>query len=331
MNVLITGGSGYVAGRLAQYLCSFSNTNVVVASRQSSISFFESLPEVDVCQLDWESDISLSEACKGIDVVIHAAGMAAAQCAKSPVEAFRVNAVGTGRLLQEALKQGVKRFLFLSTAHVYASPLVGTINEQTPSLNLHPYASSNRAGEDLVRYIGQLDGIESVVVRLSNVFGVPINALTNCWHLVVNNFCRQAVINKKICINSSGLQRRDFISMSNASRALHHLMYMDYEKLGEGVINVGGSWSPTIKDVACMVRDRCQHVLGFAPDLEFMSSGNGEEILDFKYETTLLTNTDFELQNDVIQELDNLLLFCQKAFCYERSNIGDVLGAADKG
>ena len=103
------------------------------------------------------------------------------------------NGVATKRLVEAASRAGVKKFIYLSTAHVYASPLVGTITEQTLPNNSHPYASSHLAGESAVLNADERGVIQGVVMRLSNAYGAPMHKGVNCWMLVVNDLCRQAV------------------------------------------------------------------------------------------------------------------------------------------
>ena len=68
-------------------------------------------------------------------------------CANDPVAALEFNGVATTRLVSAALSSGVKKFIYLSTAHIYSSPLVGKISEETYPKNFHPYATSHLAGE----------------------------------------------------------------------------------------------------------------------------------------------------------------------------------------
>jgi len=78
------------------------------------------------------------DSCDGVYVVIQAAGMNAQDCAADPVAALAFNGVATVRLVMAASRTGAQRFISLSTAHVYASPLAGTITEATYPRNLTP-------------------------------------------------------------------------------------------------------------------------------------------------------------------------------------------------
>ena len=55
--------------------------------------------------------------------------------------------------------------------------------------------------------------INGVILRLSNSFGIPYNINANCWMLVINNICKSIAIKKLICLNSPGVEYRNFISV----------------------------------------------------------------------------------------------------------------------
>jgi UDP-glucose 4-epimerase len=144
MRILVIGGFGFVGGRVAKHLHR-AGYSIVLGTRQA-YSSPEWLRQAEVVQLHWHDAAALERSCRGVDVVIHAAGMNAQDCAADPVSALEFNGLATARLLAAAIRAGVQRFIYLSTAHVYASPLVGTITENTCPRNLHPYATSHLGG-----------------------------------------------------------------------------------------------------------------------------------------------------------------------------------------
>lgn len=240
MRVLITGASGYLGGRLAQFMASQTNHEILLGTRKISGPPVWS-PDARVAQTLWDSPHALEEICVGIDAVIHLAGMNAQDCAADPVAALRINGVATAQLLQAAIRTGVKKFIYLSTAHVYGSPLTGAITEQTCPVNLHPYATSHRAGEDAVRAAHQREEIVGVVIRLSNAYGAPMHREVNCWMLLVNDLCRQAVQTRKLVLRSSGVQLRDFITLHDTARCVDHFIHLPARSCGDGLFNLGGS------------------------------------------------------------------------------------------
>ena len=312
VRILITGGFGFVGGRLAEHLA--EGGHQIVLGTRNSISPRDWLPFADVTQTVWDDDLALERSCKGIDVVIQAAGMNAQDCTFDPVAALAFNGVATSRLVEAASRAGVKRFIYLSTAHVYASPLVGTITEETCPRNLHPYATSHLAGENVVLSANQRGQIEGVVLRLSNVFGAPAHKDVNCWMLLVNDLCRQALAARKLMLQSSGYQRRDFIAMSEICRVIEYLSTYSADTLPARVINVGSGVSQSVLEMAHLIQQRCAILLDFEPEIlrPMISAVERHEILE--YRTDRLTEMGLDVVDDNIVEIDRLLAFCQVSF-----------------
>lgn len=313
MRFLITGGFGYLGGRLAQYLSTQPINEILLGSRHQNESPLW-LPHSKVVQTQWNSLESLSKICTRVDAIVHLAGMNAQDCIADPVAAFEFNAVCTGRLLQAAVEQEVKQFIYLSTAHVYTSPLEGLITENTCPTSLHPYASSHRAGEDMVRAARQRGEIDGIVIRLSNAYGAPAHKDVNCWQLLVNDLCRQVVTTKHMVVRSSGLQRRDFVPIEDVCCAIEHLLHLSEDSIVSDVFNVGGGWSPTVWEIACLVRDRCPEIIGFLPEITREQPQSGETSNELDYRSDALCQSGFHHVPNKVREINQLLEFCKASF-----------------
>src|SRR5205807_10500909 len=114
------------------------------------------------------------------------------------------NGLVTARLARAAAKQGTARFIYLSSAHVYGAALSGHVDEHTCPAPRHPYATSHRAGEDAVRLACDGSAMAAIVVRLANAFGAPVDPAVDCWHLVTNDLCRQAVKTRRAVLKTPG-------------------------------------------------------------------------------------------------------------------------------
>ena len=314
MRTLITGGFGYLGGRLAQFLVNQAGYTILLGARQQTRSP-DWLSHVEVVQTRWDSPASLEQICIGVNAVVHLAGMNAQDCTTDPVAALEVNGLDTARLLNAAIKQGVKRFIYLSTAHVYGNPLAGVITEETCPTNLHPYATSHRAGEDVVRAAHQRGEIEGIVIRLSNGYGAPTHKDANCWMLLINDLCRQAVITQEMVLRSTGLQRRDFVPLTDACRAIGHLLVLPRQDLGRSIFNVGGKTTSTVWEVACLIQERCEATLGFLPQLNRVVPQADETIAELDYRLDAILQTGFQPSADRIEEIDQLIKFCKASFC----------------
>jgi UDP-glucose 4-epimerase len=308
--ILITGGLGYLGGRVAQHLVRGGRWQVIVSTR-SAAGGLDWLPEATIAQTDWQSDDSLRNACRSVAAIIHLAGMNAADCASDPVAALAFNAVGTARLLRAAVAAGVRRFIYVSTAHVYASPLRGVITEGSLPTNLHPYATSHKAAEDCVRLLHKRRTLEGIVVRLSNSFGAPANPAANCWMLLVNDLCRQAVERGELVLNSSGLQRRDFITLTDVCRAAEHLLQADAGSLEDGLFNLGGAWAPTVLEMAECVARCAERVCGDRPQISRPQPSPREDSGSLEFRIDRLARSGFALQGDADAEIMATLKFCR--------------------
>lgn len=313
MRILITGGFGYVGGRLAEYLANAGHQ--IVLGTRAVISPPAWLAQAEVATLAWNDDVALRQICDGVDLIIHAAGMNAKDCAVDPVAALAFNGLATTRLVTAAALARVKRFVYLSTAHVYASPLIGVVTEEDCPRNLHPYATSHLAGEQAVLSAGSRREIEGVVLRLSNAFGAPMHKDANCWMLLVADLCKQAVEARKLVLQTSGLQQIDFIGLTQVCHVIERLVAHQAEPLCGNVFNVGAGASQSVLEMAQLIQSRCKSVLGFEPKLKRVRDGIAEQQLALTYKTENLTSLGISCKRtDNTSEIDRLLRFCQVAF-----------------
>lgn len=315
--ILITGGFGYLGGRIAVELAYVPGWKIWLGSRTER-SVPDCLPHGETVVMDVLDPDSLPAAMRDVQAVIHLAAINENDCVADPHHAVIVNSLGTLNTLQVAIAAGVERFIYFSTAHVYGSPLIGNISEQTLPRPIHPYAITHRAAEDFVLAEHNQMKICGIVVRLSNGFGAPTHPDVDRWTLLVNDLCCQAVQNRTLVLRSSGLQQRDFIALTDVGRAVAHLLSLPREDCGDGLFNLGGETSLSIWQMAQRIANRCQAVLGFTPEI-IRPEPVGEEVdPSLNYNMDKIIKTGFHLTGNIDQEIDNTLLFCKKFFGLKR-------------
>lgn len=319
MRILITGGFGFVGGRLAQHL--HQNGCEVLLGTRSACPSPDWLFQAEVVQTNWRDGRSLEAICAEVDVVIQAAGMNAKDCARSPVEALEVNGLATARLLESACRVGVKKFVYLSTAHVYSGSLSGRLTEDACPRNRHPYATSHVAGENSVLGAYERGETEGVVVRLSNAFGAPAHRGVSCWMLLANDLCRQVVQTQKMVLYSSGSQQRDFLAMTEACHAIGGLATSDLDIGGTGIFNVGAGVSLSVLEMAVIIQHRCEVILGFEPEIQRPITARDEQKEPLYFESKYLPQKTKEIMQRNIDEIDSLLVYCQAEFSHNRSTV----------
>jgi UDP-glucose 4-epimerase len=315
--ILITGGFGYVGGRIAIELANNPEWIVRLASRkiQSAPSW---LPEAETVAIDVLEPGSLSAAMADVQAVVHLAAMNENECIVDPGRAVLINTLGTLNVLQAAIAADVKRFIYFSTAHVYGAPLVGNITEQTLPRPIHPYAITHHGAEDFVLSAHEQKKITGMVVRLSNGFGAPTHPDVDRWTLLVNDLCRQAVHNRKLVLRSSGLQQRNFITLADAGRAVSHLLGLSQADCGDGLFNLGGDNSLLVWDMVQKISLRCELTLGYLPSIERPEPLPDEQVNFLNYCSDKLQKTGFMLRSNLDEEIDRTLLICAQAWGHSK-------------
>lgn len=311
--ILLTGGFGYLGGRIARHLIA-QGKRVRITTRRAPDAWPDWAKDAEVVRLTPSDDAALLAACQGVSALVHLSAMNEVDCTTDPVGALEANGVDTVRLLQAALKAGVGRFVYFSTARVYGEPLIGRIEESMICRPVHPYGISHKVAEDYILAEGAKGRIQAACLRLSNALGAPADALINRWTLVANDLCRQVGSSGKMVLKSSGLALRDFIPMGEVARGVQFLLEVEAVKLGDGIFNLGVGHSSSIRDLADLIQARAEAVLGTRPVLERPDPKPGEvaDPLDFRVDR--LAAAGFAASRDLTSEIDQTLILCRKAF-----------------
>lgn len=311
--VLVTGGFGYLGGRIAVELARGASHTVFLGSRKARPAPAW-LPQASTLAMDLSEPASLSAAMRNMDAVVHLAAMNEHQCVADPGGAVRVNTLGTLNVLRAALAAGVERFIYVSTAHVYGDPLTGHISEATLPRPAHPYAITHHAAEEFVLAAHDQNKLTGIVLRLSNGFGAPTHPDVDRWTLLVNDLCRQAVQTGKMALRSSGLQQRDFITLEDVGRAVGHLLGLARAQCGDGLFNLGSGTSSSVWEMTQRIAARCHATLGHLPDVLRPESATESPVASLQYDCAKLQRTGFRLQGALERELDATLRLCATAW-----------------
>ncbi len=313
-NILITGGLGYVGGRIADYLKrNRPAANIIL----TMISTSQRLPEwsapFQVRELDVLKVETIAPCLEGIDTVIHLAAINEIDSMRDPLMAMKVNTEGTYHLLDRANQAGVDRFIYFSTFHVYGHCEDAIITEKSPTRPFHPYATTHRAAEDLVNYFQHYHNMQTVIFRLSNSYGYPMDRYVDRWTLVFNDLCRQAVTTDKIVLKSKGTQHRDFIALEDVARAVDHFIFKIPDGWNDGLYNLGGNLSISILDVAQKISEVYEQKYDKRlTELLTGEDGSGaENPIPVRFSIEKLKETGFSLQGDMAKEIDRSLSLCE--------------------
>ena len=310
--ILITGGSGYLGGRLAKYLSESIQGKVILTIRERSDYLEENLPNCEFRTFDIAKNTDYQFLLKDITDVIHLISMNAHDSALDPLLAEKINAYGTYKLTKASAESQVKRFIYFSTAHIYGSPLVGKIDETTSAKATHPYGLTHLQAENYIQKALKETDTKYVILRLSNAVGAPLSKNVNCWMLVVNDIIKQLVTNHTMKFSSSKHIERDFIPISEISRIVFAILKDDSERY-KGIYNLGSGASLSLENLAKIISERAKILLKINPKIQFPES-NQDSNNSLIYSISKIKSHDLHISDDLTHEIDQLIIKSQDWF-----------------
>jgi UDP-glucose 4-epimerase len=271
VRVLVTGAFGYLGGRLIEAL----KQDTILGARYVPAWAARRYAGREIRVLDVLSTKQAEKAVVGVDAVVHLASLDENEAARDPDLAVRVSGEGTRRLLAACRAAEVKRFVYLSTFHVYGPDAASPLDENAPLRPVHPYAIARLTGEGYCYENNRRTGsTRAIVLRMSNGYGAPVDAAVDRWTLAHNDFCRQAFSTSRIVLKTSGVQHRDMVAVDDVEQAID--LVLEREGLEDDVFHVGGGTSLSMLDLADRVRSRAEQRLGRPVVIEHPPAG--EEI-----------------------------------------------------
>jgi UDP-glucose 4-epimerase len=173
MSVLVTGGAGYIGSHMVHALVEAGERVVVVDNLSTGFSNF--LPQDVPLFIGDAGDENLVEGVitqHQVESIIHFAGsVVVPDSLRDPLGYYRNNTMTTRSLLNAAVRAGIARFIFSSTAAVYGNPDSVPVPEHAPTRPLSPYGSSKLMTEIMLHDVASAHGMNYVVLRYFNVAG----------------------------------------------------------------------------------------------------------------------------------------------------------------
>ena len=261
MNILITGGAGFVGSHLAER-CLSEGWSVSVIDDLSTGSFENIAHLKGTPGFEYTIDTVfnapvVAELVDGCDVVFHlAAAVGVRLIVESPVRTIETNVHSTEVVLRAAAKKG-KRVVIASTSEVYGKSAKMPFCEQddlvmgSTTIGRWSYACSKALDEFLgLAYFHEKD-VPVTIIRLFNTVGPRQSAR---YGMVLPTFVRQALLNEPITVFGDGRQRRCFGYVLDVVEALVRIAKSD-RVVGE-VINIGNDEEISIAALAARIRSQ---------------------------------------------------------------------------
>jgi len=208
MNILITGGSGFLGSHVADALSDAGHCVTIFDIHESPyLRSDQIMLKGDLMDLD-----QLGQCVQDMDVVYHFAGIADIdECKERPVDTARINIMGTVQLLEACRKAGVRRLVFASSAYVYSD--LGFF-----------YRSSKQACESFIENYAELYDLKYTCLRYGSLYGPRADERNSIYKLI-----RQAVKEGKITYQGTGEELREFIHVQDAAQSSIKILLPEYE------------------------------------------------------------------------------------------------------
>lgn len=272
MEILVTGGAGFIGGHLADAFVADGHAVTVLDSFEPFYALDLKRHTVETCRETAantdgayelvEGDVRdvdlVAELVADADVVVHQAAQAGVRASvDDPRTVVDINVDGTVNLLQAAADHGLERFVMASSSSVYGKPEYLPYDEAHPNEPVSPYGVSKLSAEHAARVFHELHGLPTVSLRYFTVYGPRMRP-----NMAISNFVSRCYDGEPPVIYGDGTQTRDFTYVDDVVAVNRTLLESDAAD-GE-ILNVGSTDTIQIRTLAEVVRDR------LAPEMDLV-------------------------------------------------------------
>jgi UDP-glucose 4-epimerase len=270
MNILVTGGAGFIGKHLVKYLLEkdyevtiFDNfSNSKKESLFNLIKLGANIIEGDIKKIEDIQNASVNQ-----NVIIHlAAKISVPESIKNPTETFENNVNGTKNVLIASKKNNIKKIISASSAAVYgkSDPNV-KLTENVDMKPISPYGESKMKMELEIKDFETKNDVNCIILRFFNIYGI---GQTPEYSGVITKFIEMIKERKSLKIFGNGLQTRDFVAIDDVIHSIHNAIL--YGK--SGTYNIASGNITTIKEVAELMIS----MSGGKLNIEYMKEQKGD-------------------------------------------------------
>ncbi|MGA3148813.1 MAG: NAD-dependent epimerase/dehydratase family protein [Acidimicrobiales bacterium] len=223
MNVVVTGGAGFIGANLCRALGSDPTVRRVVALDDLSTGYRSNLASLDRVELVEGSildPVLLDGLFEGADAVVHlAARPSVPRSLADPMASHLTNATGTMEVLEAARRGGRPHVVVASSSSVYGANPALPKREDMATMPVSPYAASKLAAESAALAYGRSFDLPVLAFRFFNVFG-PMQDADHAYAAVVPTFVACALRGEPLPVHGDGGQTRDFTYVGTVASVL---------------------------------------------------------------------------------------------------------------
>lgn len=244
MNVLVTGGAGFIGSNLVEALLNNDTIKLVrvldnlATGSLKNIEPFEKDPRFQFIKGDIRSYETCLQACERIDVISHQAALGSVpRSINDPLTSNEVNVTGTLNMFTAAKEKGIKRVVYAASSSTYGDhPGLPKVEDKIGN-PLSPYAVTKYVNELYAKVYANVYGLELIGLRYFNIFG-PRQNPAGPYAAVIPLFVKSVLNNEPPLINGDGEHSRDFTFVANAVQANILALTTDNKEAVNQVYNI---------------------------------------------------------------------------------------------
>jgi len=252
MNILLTGGAGFIGSHLAESLCLHNNVLIVdnlSTGKRDNIFELEKKGSLKFVKADCINFNEIFPLCRNIDTLFHfAANPEVKITSDEDTElSFSQNVLATKVMLEAARKLGVKKFVFASTSTIYGEPtIMPTPENYGPLKPISIYGATKLASEALVSAYCSSFKMSGIILRFANIIGMRSN------HGVIYDFFNKLKTNsQKLEILGDGTQTKSYLHIDDCIPAILLASKND----GIEIYNIGSEDQANVTEIANVISD----------------------------------------------------------------------------
>ena len=256
MNIIITGGAGFIGSHLVDEMIKVKTIkkitildNLLDGSKQNIKKALKS-NKVKFYRKDIRNFNSIKTYFKKIDVVVHLAALSdVVPSIENPREYLETNFNGTLNVLECMKLNSVKRIIYAASASCYGIVKKIPTSENTKISLEYPYSFSKFHAEELIKHYNKIYDIKYISLRLFNVYGTR-SRTNSSYGAVLGVFMKQKLEGYKLTVVGNGNQKRDFVYVKDVCNAFIKAIF---SKQVNKIYNVGYGNSKSINYLAKLI------------------------------------------------------------------------------
>lgn len=249
--IFLTGGLGFIGSNLTKRFIEEGAEEVVIYDNftTGNPDYIKGIENVKVIGGDIRDPERVEKYMRGCDIVCHqAAELEVFNGIENNIHECMVNTVGTLHVLNAAVKNKVKKFIYASSGGVYGQAQYVPEDENHPLFPQWPYGVAKLAGEKYCQQYTQLFNLPTVSFRYAIVYG------PHEWYgRVFTMFVKRALRGEPPVIFGDGNQRRDFVYVDDVVEA--NILGIKNDDVDGMAFNVGGASHVNVREIAKLVTD----------------------------------------------------------------------------